>query len=252
MRTLEPWTAAADPAILVDMSESSPQPAPAAPIRRAASVLMLRESAEGFEVFVQHRVATMDFAAGMVVYPGGRVDPRDSETAGSGQLDPMITRTHAERWARTSVWDQGEASAQQKAGEILAAALREVFEETGLVLDPGQLFPWANWVTPEGFPRRFDTYFFVAALAANQEPAHQTTEAVRSDWAKPQELFAALERGELKMMRPTQRTLLDAMELGTVQAIIANDAVITAVHPDPRDSHSAHPVRASEIGTPGS
>jgi len=227
-------------------------PAPAVPIRRAASVLMLREGAEGLEVFVQHRVPTMDFAAGMVVYPGGRVDPKDSETVARGQLDPVITRTHAERWARTSVWDQGEASAQQKSGEIMTAALREVFEETGLVLDPGQLFPWANWVTPEGFPRRFDTYFFVAALTANQEPAHQTTEALRSDWAKPQELFAALERGELKMMRPTQRTLLDAMELGTVQAIIANDSVITAVHPDPRDSHSSHPVRSTEISAPRS
>ncbi|UXN32870.1 hypothetical protein [Glutamicibacter sp. M10] len=103
-----------------------------------------------------------------------------------------------------------------------------------------------------GLPSPVRYLLFVAALAADQEPAHQTTEAVRSDWAKPQELFAALERGELKMMRPTQRTLLDAMELGTVQAIIANDAVITAVHPDPRDSYSAHPVRASEIGTPGS
>lgn len=222
------------------------------PIRRAASVLMLRESKGGFEVFVQHRVSTMDFAAGMVVYPGGRVDPKDSETVASGALDESIISAHCRLWGNTAVWDQGETQAPQNTGEILAAALREVYEETGLALDPGQLFPWANWVTPVGFPRRFDTYFFVAALKADQEPAHQTTEAVRSDWAKPQELFAALERGELKMMRPTQRTLLDAMAQGTVDAIISSTPVINAVHPDPQDSHSSHPVRSTEIATSGS
>jgi len=222
------------------------------PIRRAASVLMLRENNGGFEVFVQHRVSTMDFAAGMVVYPGGRVDPKDSATAASGHLGETIISAHCKQWAGTAVWNEGEAAAPQKAGEILAAALREVHEETGLSLEPGQLFPWANWVTPTGFPRRFDTYFFVAALAAGQEPAHQTTEAVRSHWAKPEELFAALERGELKMMRPTQRTLLDAMALGTIEQIASSRPVIKAVHPDPRDSHSSHPVRSTEISAPRS
>lgn len=60
------------------MTTSPIPPTPAeVPIRKAASVLLLREAAAGFEVFVQHRVNTMDFAAGMVVYPGGRVDLQD-------------------------------------------------------------------------------------------------------------------------------------------------------------------------------
>ncbi|WP_334121407.1 NUDIX hydrolase [Glutamicibacter sp.] len=232
------------------MSNSGNEALDTVPIRRAASVLMLRENSQGLEVFVQHRVSTMDFAAGMVVFPGGRVDTKDSDSVSTGSFDDSMLAAHAQRWANTSVWDQGEALAPQKSGEVLAAALREVFEETGLRLEAQQLVPWANWVTPVGFPRRFDTYFFVAALGDGQDPLHQTTEAVRSQWAKPGGLFAGLERGELKMMRPTQRTLLDAMALGSLDAILADQSVIRSVHPDPQDSHSSHPVRATEIAKP--
>ncbi|MFK0084636.1 NUDIX hydrolase [Glutamicibacter sp. NPDC090743] len=227
---------------------TSPIPATPAevPIRKAASVLLLREAAGGFEVFVQHRVNTMDFAAGMVVYPGGRVDAQDGQAVAAGELDPALLSEHARQWARTSILGEGPDRAEHLAGEILAAARREVFEETGLLLDPGQLRPWANWVTPAGFPRRFDTYFFVAALRPGQEPVHQTTEAVISTWISPQELFDSLERGEIKMMRPTQRTLRDAMEQGSIEQIISIEPAISSVHPDPRDSLSGNAVRNSE------
>ncbi|MGZ2223759.1 NUDIX hydrolase [Glutamicibacter nicotianae] len=229
------------------MTTSPIPPTPAeVPIRKAASVLLLRQAAAGFEVFVQHRVNTMDFAAGMVVYPGGRVDLQDGQAAGEAELDPLVLSDHVQRWAHTSVLAEGPERAPHLAGEVLFAARREVFEETGLLLDPGQLHPWANWVTPAGFPRRFDTYFFVAALRAGQEPVHQTTEAVISKWTSPEVLFAALERGEVKMMRPTQRTLLDAMELGSIERILSSKPVISPVHPNPEDSQSSNPVRDSE------
>lgn len=227
---------------------TSPAPGASAdvPIRKAASVLLLREAADGFEVFIQHRVSTMDFAAGMVVYPGGRVDAQDGQAVSEGKLDSAPLAEHAQQWKHTSVHAEGPEQAQYRAGEILAAARREVFEETGLLLDPGQLHPWANWVTPAGFPRRFDTYFFVAALRADQDPRHQTTEAVVSKWVNPVALFASLERGEVKMMRPTQRTLLDAMERGSIEQIISSKPVISSVHPDPKDSQSGNAVRSTE------
>lgn len=209
-------------------------------------MLLLRESKNGLEVFIQHRVNTMDFAAGMVVYPGGRVDTQDADVAGSGKFDDRTLTAHAQRWADTAVWEQGAAQAPFKAGELLAAAVREVFEETGLLLDPDQLLPWANWVTPVGPPRRFDTYFYVAAVRADQEPQHQTTEAFVSTWITPEDLFAALERQELKMMRPTQRTLSDAMELGSLQNITASTHRIRAVHPDVRSATTNLPVSEAE------
>ncbi len=223
-------------------------PGSAVRIRKAASVLLLRQAGAGFEVFVQHRVNTMDFAAGMVVYPGGRVDPQDAQTVSRGEIPAQLMAAHAQRWAGCSVAEaDAEAQRKENAGIVLAAARREVFEETGLLLDAQQLLPWANWVTPAGFPRRFDTYFFVAALREGQEPVHQTTEAVVSRWVAPQALFASLERGEIKMMRPTQRTLLDAMALGGIEQITAAQHEILSVHPDGTDTSSASPVRDSEL-----
>ena len=67
-----------------------------------------------------------------------------------------------------------------------------------------------------------------------------------SKWTSPEALFAALERGEVKMMRPTQRTLLDAMELGSIERILSSKPVISTVHPNPEDSQSSNPVRDSE------
>lgn len=216
------------------------------PTRKAASVLLLREAANGFEVFIQHRASTMDFAAGMVVYPGGRVDTQDAQEVETGTLDSALLAEHAQRWKHSSVFSEDEQRASFYAGEVLAAARREVFEETGLLLDPEQLHPWANWVTPPGLPRRFDTFFFVAALRPGQEPRHQTTEAVTSKWVRPEELFTALGRGELKMMRPTQRTLLDALEQGSIEQILASKPVISSIHPDIKDAQTGSAVKDTE------
>lgn len=222
-------------------------PAVEVPIRRAASVLLLRAADTGFEVFIQHRVSTMDFAAGMVVYPGGRVDAQDAQLVRSGALDARLLAEQAQRWKHSTVWDEGEQQASFHAGEMLAAARREVFEETGLLLDPEQLLPWANWVTPVGYPKRFDTYFFIAVLREDQEPRHQTTEAAISNWIHPEALFAALERKEIKMMRPTQRTLLDAMELGSIAALRSFDREIIPVHPTGKDTNTSTPVLDVEL-----
>ncbi|MFJ2618673.1 NUDIX hydrolase [Glutamicibacter sp. NPDC087344] len=228
-------------------TKSSFDPASNVPIRRAASVLLVREADTGFEVFIQHRVSTMDFAAGMVVYPGGRVDAQDADLVRSGAFDDQLLAALAQRWSHASVWDDGVEQAAFHAGEMLAAARREVFEETGLLLEPNQLQPWANWVTPAGYPKRFDTYFFVAVLAPGQEPRHQTTEAAVSNWIHPEALFAALHRGEIKMMRPTQRTLLDAMELGGIEALKNINREIIPVHPTGMDVGSASPVSKAEL-----
>ena len=112
--------------------------AEAVPIKPAVSVLMLRDGEEGLEVFVQHRVSTMDFAAGVVVFPGGRVDPVDSTTAPSITVpDPQV---HTSAWSKSTIAEDAEGWRV-----LLATAVREGEEETGAVLDPAGLMPWANW-----------------------------------------------------------------------------------------------------------
>lgn len=127
-----------------------------------------KDAVSDLEVFVQHRVSTMDFAAGMVVFPGGRVDHADS--SGWNFTDDVVEQ-HAAAWHRSSIAVE-PASARHNAGRVLAAAQREVFEEAGLKLDAATLRPWANWVTPEDQPKRFDTYFYLACPAPG--PSHST------------------------------------------------------------------------------
>lgn len=185
-------------------SDFDPQ---AVPVRPAVSVLMVRQTPR-LEVFVQHRVTTMDFAAGMVVYPGGRVDDSDHHTP------IQAPQFHAHKWQRTAF-----GADAHNANALLAAAVREVAEETGAQLDPTGVYPWANWVTPMGHPRRFDTYFYVADSSAI-DAAHQTTEATNSEWTTVNHLIEEYSAKRIDMMRPTLTLLYEISELGSVEAIV--------------------------------
>lgn len=174
--------------------------------RLAVSVMLLRESDMEPEIFVQHRVSTMDFAAGMIVFPGGRVDEVDSHEQ---NLSEEILRRNVQAWGRSSI-AVDPLSARRHSARLLAAAVREISEESGLILDPSTLIPWANWVTPRGLPKRFDTYFFLAHPPAGAEPSHQTTEAWKSEWMKVRDILGCEASGALKLMLPTL-TLLDEL-----------------------------------------
>lgn len=178
----------------------------------AVSVIMLRVRAGLTEVFVQNRSATMDFAAGMVVFPGGRVDEVD---IGSQRADPHpahIISRHVLAWRETSIGAGDEGYARAMSGGLASAACREVFEETGALLSASDLHPWANWTTPPDRPKRFDTYFYLARPSAGAEPRHQTSEAVWSRWLPIQEILMHESAGQLKLMRPTL-TLLRELNL---------------------------------------
>lgn len=187
------------------------------PIKKAVSVLMIRQAPQ-LEVFVQHRVTTMDFAAGMVVYPGGRLDDVDF------QAPVTAPENHAKKWARTDVGtDSVLASA------LLAAAVREVEEETGAAIPAGGLLPWANWTTPLGHKRRFDTYFYVID-ATELAAIHQTTEATNSEWASVTRLHRDYVEHRIDMMRPTVYLLSEIMELGSVDAVV-HEAKLRSINP---------------------
>jgi 8-oxo-dGTP pyrophosphatase MutT (NUDIX family) len=174
--------------------------------RLAVSVILLRESGMGPEVFVQHRVSTMDFAAGMVVFPGGRVDESDSHEQ---NLSEGILRRNVQAWGRSSI-AVDPSSVRRHSARLLAAAVREIAEESGVILDPSTLKPWANWVTPRGLPKRFDTYFFLTHPPAGAEPGNQTTEAWKSEWMRVRDILCAEASGALTLMLPTL-TLLDEL-----------------------------------------
>ncbi|MFC7625728.1 NUDIX domain-containing protein [Microlunatus sp. GCM10028923] len=172
------------------------------PARLSASVILIRERDRTLEVYLMHRHARMAFAASMVAFPGGGVDPADHDQPG----DP-----------------------------ILACAVRELAEETGVRLGPAALAPWAHWVTPEVEPRRYDTRFFVAVVPDDQEPADVSGEASAAGWATPSATLAGHRAGELGLMPPTQSILVELAGLGSVAAVLeaAADRVVQRVLPVP-------------------
>ncbi|WP_092105740.1 MULTISPECIES: NUDIX hydrolase [Brevibacterium] len=212
---------------LADSSSRGPDvPEPSAvPIRPAVSVLMIRDGSSGLEVFVQHRVSTMDFAAGVVVFPGGRVDPIDEQTASS--IDVPDPQTHQAAWKDSTI-----AEAADGWRVLLATAMREVEEETGAVLDPAGLKPWANWVTPAGRPKRFDTYFYVLSGGDLESAHHQTTEAHTSEWMSVGEILTAETEERLKLMRPTLVLLRELAAFKTVAEVVGFDRTIDPVRPE--------------------
>lgn len=224
----------------------------------AATVVLLRPGAEGPEVFLQRRVAAMAFAAGMTVFPGGGVDSRDADTSISWSgPDPA-------RWA------QWFGCAEPLARALVCAAVREMFEESGVLLAGDEsgvvtdtapyewartalvtrerslagflaesgltlradlLRPWANWITPEGGPRRYNTRFFVAELPPGQRADGATTEAERSGWQCPDDAIAAARSGESGLMPPTWITLTEIGEYPSVADILATHRQVSPIQP---------------------
>lgn len=189
---------------------------PAAP-RLAATVLLLRPAGPGPEVYLLRRAASMAFASGMYAFPGGAVDPMD------GAGPPLATG-----------WATRLGLADAEAQGVVRAAVREVAEETGVRLAAADLQPWTRWITPEFEPRRYDTYFFVAALPDGQVPADVSGEADRTGWLRPAEALARVEAGEIAMLPPTSVTLGEIARFDSVAAVLAAAAsrdAATAVLP---------------------
>lgn len=223
-------------------------------IRAAATVMLVRDAAPGLETFVLRRVAAMVFASGMTVFPGGGVDRADLADIGWHGPDA--------RWWGTAL---GEPPAAARG--LVVAAVRELFEETGVLLagreptgplsvlpddvrdavverrtplmrvlaDSGLgirsdlLRPWANWLTPPGQGRRYDTFFFVAALPAGQQARMLTTEADLGEWRRPDELFADRAAGRTKLMPPTMAMLRDLARFDSVEHLLAERRAVTKV-----------------------
>ena len=113
---------------------------------------------------------------------------------------------------------------------VYRCALRETFEETGVVLSETDLHPWAHWITPEIEPRRYDTTFFVAAMPQDQEAADISGETDNADWSTPGAALAAERSGRILMLPPTISILIELADLPNVAEVI-NHAIGRQIEP---------------------
>ncbi|MFZ2177717.1 MAG: NUDIX hydrolase [Rhodococcus sp. (in: high G+C Gram-positive bacteria)] len=229
--------------------------------KHASTVMLIRDDAAGagLEVFLIRRVKGMAFAGGMTVFPGGGVDPSDADTTVEWAGPPV------EWWAERFQTDAALAKA------LVCAAVRETFEECGvllagpsaetvvadtarygqareqlekrelsfsdflaredLVLRADLLRPWANWITPVGEERRYDTRFFVAAAPHGQIADGATSEAEAVTWRTPASALEHWRSGGSILLPPTWTQLTALTDFGSVAEVLAAEPEIPVILP---------------------
>jgi 8-oxo-dGTP pyrophosphatase MutT (NUDIX family) len=179
-------------------------------------VIVLRGGASALEVLLVRRTTDARFMPGAWVFPGGAVDPAD-----------------------------GEAGHR-------AAAVRELAEEAGVVLDdPAALVPFSRWITPPEITIRFDTLFFLAALPDGAVARADGIEMTQEAWFAPADALAAERRGELSLMFPTIKHLEQLSGFASADTLLAWATGREVLPVEPRVVGTGETARVVLPGEPG-
>jgi 8-oxo-dGTP pyrophosphatase MutT (NUDIX family) len=217
-------------------------------VRPASTILLLRESSRAgeIEVFMMVRHYEIDFNSGALVFPGGSVDKGDREIIAKPELysggEGLDEASLSFRIAaiRETFEESGILLARPKGSKSLVDAkraseietasraavcegkttLQKVLSDNGMLLALDELVPYAHWITPEGAPKRFDTWFFLAAAPPAQLGGHDGKESTDSIWLSPREALAGGESGRFKLPFPTTRNLIRLGKQNGVKAAL--------------------------------
>lgn len=223
--------------------------------KAAATVVLVRDgdgAPGGLDVYLLRRHVGMAFAAGMSVFPGGGVDPRDAE------LDLSL-------WAGPSPqeWAERMDCTVEQAVELLCAAVRETFEESGvllagtadavvadttgddwekdraaleahelsmtefltrrgLVLRTDLLSVLGGWLTPNFEPKRYLTWFFVATLPEGQVTRDVSTESDQVEWFPVREAIKLADAKQMMLLPPTYATMCELYDACSAEEALAH------------------------------
>jgi len=213
----------------------------------SATVLLLRDGADGLEVFMVERSGRVGAFAGAMVFPGGKVAPEDS----SAELRALADNAEslddeafgfAVSSVREAFEECGVLLAHREGATLTDAELAPLagfrdaigrnrapfarfLADHGLRLDMAGLAPFSRWVTPVFRPKRFDTMFFLAAVPPDQTLSHDGSETVHGLWTRPQEVIDAADRDrKYSLYFATRLNLMDLAQSGTVAEALARAA----------------------------
>jgi 8-oxo-dGTP pyrophosphatase MutT (NUDIX family) len=237
------------------------------PVRQAATVVMLRDAPAGLEVFLMKRHTLSDVLGGAYVFPGGKVDAADAELDMAMHLDQPLQALHA---------GLNEADISERtAGGLYVAALREAFEESGVLFAQGfstqdidtacaaallreghgfnavlgkmalrlqtrSLVPWTRWITPTApsvTNKRFDTRFFVSAVPDGQVAVHDNHETTESIWLEPRTALQQYWAGQIALAPPQIMSLAHLSRYTQVDSVLAaaRSRLPPVIQPEPFD-----------------
>lgn len=223
------------------------------PPRDAATLILLRDADTApFEVFLVKRHAKSGFMASAYVFPGGKLDDADA-------ADVVTQRTRGRTRVEAAA-ALGEPDDPRRATALYIAAIRETFEEAGVLLadvDAGAdlgaaraelaagasfaevlaridaflrldlLVPHTRWITPVVEPRRFDARFFVALAPVGQAASHDDHETTDGVWLAPAAALVEAASGAIQLPPPTLRTL-ENLALHSSPADVVREAALRA------------------------
>jgi 8-oxo-dGTP pyrophosphatase MutT (NUDIX family) len=235
------------------------------PVRDAATVVLLRDTKAGLEVFLIKRSGLSDVLGGAYVFPGGKLDTTDA-------IDDMPNRLDQTPQALHAALNEPDLL-PHNAAALYVAALREAFEESGVLfaegatlevtaqaaqlLKNGQNFPavltqlglrlqtqhvqpWSRWITPKlasVSTKRFDTRFFIAAVPMNQTAVHDNYEATESVWLPPRVALEQYWNGDIALAPPQIMSLAHLSHHSSVASALAEarSKPPAVIEPEPFD-----------------
>lgn len=195
-----------------------PEPIP------AATLVLMRERGRGPpELLVTERTGAMAFAAGALVFPGGRIDADDHRTAELMGTDAAKVAAIRETIEETGLAPalvpvpDAATAARLRAGIVAEAPFAALLAASGLAIDDAALTPFARWCPNFRETRRFDTFFFLGQAPADApEPVVSEHEAVRAFWASAADILAEIDAGGAHAIFPTRRNLERLARFGSI------------------------------------
>lgn len=245
--------------------------------RPAATIMLVRPRESRLQVFMLRRSTKSAFVPDAYVFPGGGLEERDSDDAivrrvsgiENGRIEHLF---RSDPVGNALAYAVPLAPAQRRG--LLVACVRELFEEAGVLLvrpplppaerlarargalqrgessfaelieqldatiDLSSVEAYSRWITPPGEPRRFDAYFFITAMPAEQAAAADLIETTHGIWIEPREALDRAGRGEMRIVYPTRLHLQRLARYERLDALLdhARRKEILAVSPDPLDA----------------
>jgi 8-oxo-dGTP pyrophosphatase MutT (NUDIX family) len=233
------------------MTEAAQTPTVARP---SATVMLVRDGAEGLEIFMVKRDRMVDLASGALIFPGGKVDADDANvevpwgTSLSGPEPQYWIAAVRETFEEAGVLIAQREGAADVIEEVGARALEDQYrkplnaktvqfssfmQKEALAPAFDHMVHFAHWISPENLAKRFDTHFFLVAMPEGQIAEHDGQEAVSSVWKRPAELLADAEAGR-EFLVPATRLNIELLADSKTVADAMRDArgrTVTSVMP---------------------
>jgi 8-oxo-dGTP pyrophosphatase MutT (NUDIX family) len=214
--------------------------------RPAAAIVLLRERPQGgIETFMVRRHVRSEFVPDVYVFPGGSVKPGDREAEAlpglcvpptGNYLGETTLSAGLRAAAIRELFEEAGVLLAEQNGQMLAVAgdhaarfaehrrrlqqnettLAAIAQAEGLTLATGRLTYFAHWITPSLMPKRFDTFFFIAAAPEEQQATHDQLETTAGAWIVPAEALTQSEQGSFPLVFATIHQLQVLSEFASI------------------------------------